>query len=121
MITIVITDYIVKNQVFNGIKPKVKDPLIKSLVNKIKTKDWIVLNFKNYQVQKLYVKGTQYRAVIQTLYPDVYLLVYFRSKGDRYSKNISSDNDKAAEKIVSNLEKANEHLKQGKAINLQFK
>jgi len=120
MIELVITDYIIKNQVFNGFRPSVKDPLIKSLVSKIRAKDWITLNFKNHQLQKLYVKGTQYRAVIQILRENVYLLVYFRSKGDRYSKNISPSNSESTEKILSNLNAAIEQTTQRKFINLKF-
>lgn len=52
MIELVITDYIIKNQVFNGFKPSVKDPLIKSLVSKIRAKDWIPLNFKKSSASK---------------------------------------------------------------------
>lgn len=73
--TLIITDYSIKHQAFNGHKPKLSDPIIKSIINKIRSGNMERLMIGGKELYKLYVLGTKYRAIIRVEQNVIYLLI----------------------------------------------
>ncbi len=72
------------------------------------------------QYYKIYVDKTQYRAVVQEHKENNFLLVYFRTKDDPASENISNYQNYSSEKLRSNKIKVNKALKNNEYIVLNF-
>ena len=121
-LTLIISDFSVKNQIYNGFKPFAKHTLTKKLVNALFSKRWIVIPLDGKQFYKIYIENKHYRAVVHELDPinQIFLLVYFRSKDDPASENISNYQNESSERILYNYSKAVECLKSNQVHILEF-
>ena len=114
---LIITDFSIKKQVFNGITPKNNDTLVRALIRKIKSKNWSQIEINNIVYYKMYVMGKKYRAVITIVKNYVHLLVLYRHKNDgKSTKNISKYDNESAEVIKSNTIKVSNDYKNGNFI-----
>ena len=119
-ILLLISDYSIKNQIYDGIKPSINHVLTKKLANALFSRNWEVINSRGQQYLKIYVENKHYRAVVQEHKENVFSLIYFRSKDDPASENISNYQNKSIQKIRSNRDKVTENLEKGKYIILRF-
>ena len=121
-LTLIISDFSIKNQIYNGFKPSAKHSLTKKLANALFSKRWIVIPLEGKQFYKIYIENKHYRAVVHELDPmnQIFLLVYFRSKDDPASENISNYQNESSERILYNHLKAVECLKANRIHILEF-
>ena len=119
-ISIIISDYSVKNQLYNGIVPNANHTITKKLANAIFSHRWEPFKLSGEQFYKVYIEGKHYRAVIQQMNDSDYVLIYFRSKDDINSKNISSYQNTSANKIRSNQIKVFDCIKNKKFKILNY-
>ena len=119
-INLIIAKPLIKTQVYNGLKPTAKHILTKKLVNALFSKRWEPFMLDGIQYYKIYVDKTQYHAVIQEHKENNFLLVYFRTKDDPASENISNYQNYSSEKLRSNKIKVNKALKNNEYIVLNF-
>ena len=117
-LTLIITKFSIKNQLYNGVIPTAKHILTKKLINALFSRNWEIINSKGEQYLKLYIDNKHYRAVVQELEPNTFSLIYFRSKDDPASKNISNYQNKSIQKIRSNRDKVTEFIKKKQYIKL---
>ena len=76
-------------------------------------------NIKN--LYKAYIDGKHYRLVVQEIQEDSFLLVFFRTKNERHSKNISKYKNESFDKIMSNYDKVWEDFENKRVKILTFK
>lgn len=119
-ILLLISDYSIKNQIYDGTKPSINHALTKKLANALFSRNWEVINSKGQQYLKVYVENKHYRAVVQENKENIFSLIYFRSKDDPASENISNYQNKCIQKIRSNRDKVTENLEKGKYTILRF-
>lgn len=121
-LTLIISDFSIKNQIYNGFKPSAKHSLTKKLANALFSKRWVVIPLGGKQFYKIYIENKHYRAVVHELDAtnQVFLLVYFRSKDDPASENISNYQTESSEQILYNYSKAVECLKVNQVHILDF-
>ena len=110
---------LIKTQLYDGIEPSTNHILTKKLVNALFSKRWESFKLDGEQYLKVYVDGKHYRAVVQENKENVFTLIYFRSKDDPASENISKYQNYSSEKIKSNHEKVNKALNAGEYIVLE--
>lgn len=120
MIELYITDYSIKEQAFNGIIPKEADKNIKKIKNCLKTHNLIPLNLGIKNLYKGYIDGKHYRLIVHEFAANRFILVYFRSKNNRYSKNISNYENESSIKALSNYDKVMEQFQHKKFVYYQF-
>ena len=72
-IFLLISDYSIKNQIYNGAKPSINHILTKKLANALFSRNWEVINSKGQQYLKIYVDNKHYRAVVQENKENVFL------------------------------------------------
>ena len=120
MITIIITDYSIKNQVFNKHIPDANNSFLKKLANAIKSQRWEKFKIYDTFFYKIYIDKTEYRAVINELAENKFAIIYYRHKNELYSKNISKYDNLSSEKIYSNYIKVLEHIQENKFMQITY-
>ena len=119
--TLIITDYSIKNQAFNGHKPKSSDPIIKSIINKIRSGNMERLMIGGKELYKLYVLGTKYRAIIRVEQNVIYVLILVRHKNaGNATKNISKYDNESADIIDKCFTKVMNDFIKEKYIKIEF-
>ncbi len=119
--TLIITDYSIKNQAFNGYKPKSSDPIIKSIINKIRSGNMERLMIGGKELYKLYVLGTKYRAIIRVEQNVIYVLILVRHKNaGNATKNISKYDNESAVIIDKCFTKVMNDFIKEKYIKIEF-
>ncbi len=121
-LTLIISDFSVKNQIYNGVKPSAKHSLTKKLVNALFSKRWIIIPLGGKQFYKIYIENKHYRAVVYKIpnVEDSYILLYFRSKNDPASENIAGYQNYSMQVLRANENKIAECIKNKQFIILEF-
>ena len=121
MIELYITDYSIKNQAFDGIEPKNNNKFIIKIKNCLLSRNLIPLKNKEIKnAYKAYIDGKHYRLVVQEFKPNKFNLIYFRSKNERHSKNISKYKNESQDKILTNYYKVIKFLNENKYVVYRF-
>ena len=122
MLSLIISDYSIKKQAFNKNQPKVDDTLIIKIKNCLASRNFIPLPLKNIKnLYKAYIDGKHYRLVVQEIQENSFLLIFFRTKNERYSKNISKHKNDSFNKIMSNYDKVWKDFENKRVKILTFK
>ena len=121
-ISIIIAKPLLKTQLYNGIKPSEKHILTKKLANALFSKRWEVIPLDGTLYYKVYVDDTKYRAVVEDVSDDssLFLLIFFRSKDDPASENISKYQNYSSQVLRANKKKSIEAINQGKIMRLKY-
>lgn len=119
-ISIIISDYSIKNQLYDGVAPNNNHVLTKKLANAVFSQRWEPFKLGGEQFYKIYIENKHYRAVVQQMNSTEYVLIYFRSKDDINSKNISKYENASANKIRANQIKVFECIKNQQIIVLNY-
>ena len=122
MLSLIISDYSIKKQAFNKNQPKADDTLIIKIKNCLASRNFISLPIKNIKnLYKAYIDGKHYRLVVQEIQENSFLLIFFRTKNERHSKNISKHKNDSFDKIISNYDKVWEDFENKRVKILTFK
>ena len=121
-LSLLISKFSIKKQLYDGIEPSEKHILTKKLVNALFSKRWEPIIIGNEQYFKLYIDGTKYRAVVQEaeFQENLFVLIYFRSKNDLASENISNYQNYSSQVIQANHNKIADCIEKQQYTILNF-
>ena len=121
-LSLLISKFSIKKQLYDGIEPSTKHILTKKLVNALFSKRWEPIIIGNEQYFKLYIDGTKYRAVVQKaeFQENLFVLIFFRSKDDPASENISNYQNYSSQVIQANHNKIADSIEKQQYTILNF-